>query len=236
MQCAQVLPGGEKRCGACGTINPSDAIYCMECSQPLAQSEAPLISQNRWVTGERDFAVRIDTDDLEGVLKKGVNVEAGTNAMLLENGANIGMVPAGPYVLTSFMQKFGNLFRGGLPKQVTILLVKVTPTDIDFKLDGLFSKDPLRIGVSIKLQVEVHDPAKFLINVLRGRERFSVQDLHQYIYPEIASVADEWIRRHTVEQLAEDLSLKAKFELTLEEALKRTFMQSGLRFLQVRAS
>jgi hypothetical protein len=235
LQCGQGLSGGEKRCGACGTNNPSDAIYCMECSQPLAQSEAPMISQNRWVTGERDFAVRIDTDDLEGVLKKGVNVEAGTNAMLLENGANIGMVPAGPYVLTSFMQKFGNLFRTGLPKQVTILLVKVTPTDIDFKLDGLFSKDPLRIGVGLKLQVEVHDPAKFLINVLRGRERFSVQDLHQYIYPEVAAVADEWVRTHTVEQLADDLSLKAKFELTLEEALKRTFTQSGLRFLQVRA-
>ena len=235
LQCGQALPGGDKRCGACGTTNPSDAVYCMECSQPMAQSEAPLISQNRWVTGERDFAVRIDTDDLEGALKKGVNVEAGTNAMLLENGANIGMVPAGPYVLTSFMQRFGNLFRTGLPKQVTILLVKVTPTDIDFKLDGLFSKDPLRIGVALKLQVEVHDPAKFLTNVLRGRERFSVQDLHQFLYPEIAGVADEWVRTHTVEQLADDLSLKAKFELTLEEALKRTFNQSGLRFLQVRA-
>ena len=235
MQCSNPLAGGEKRCGACGSINRSDAVYCMECSQPLAQSEAPLIHQNRWMAGEKDFAVRIEADDLPGMLKKGVNVEAGTNAMLLENGANIGMVPPGAYILSSFSQKFRNLFRAGLPKQLTILLVKLTPTDLDFHLGGIFSKDPLRIGISVKLQVEVQEPVKFLVNVLRGRERLPVEDLRQYLYPEIAAVADGWVRSHTAQELADDLTLKAKFELALDEALKRTFVQSGLRFLQVRA-
>jgi ribosomal protein L40E len=234
-QCAKPLAGGQIRCGACGTLNPSDAIYCMECSQPLAQSEAPRISQNRWVAGENDFAVRVDVDDLEGSLKRGINVEAGVNAMLLENGANVGLVPPGGYVLTSFNQRFGNLFRAGLPKQLTILLVKVTPTDLNFALDGIFSKDPLRIGVSVKLQAEIQDPAKFLINVLKGRERFTAEDLRQYLYPEVAGIVDGWVRRHTVQELADDLTLKAKLELALDEALRRTFMQSGLRFLQIRA-
>lgn len=233
--CANPLPGGDIRCGACGTINPGDADFCMQCGQRLSQSEAPFISQNRWVAGEKDFAVRVDVEDLEGHLKKGINVEAGVNAMLLENGANIGLVPAGSYILSSFMQKFGDLFRAGLPKRMTILLVKVTPTDLDFVFDGIFSKDPLRIGVSVKLQTEVQDPGKFLVNVLRGRERFSVEDLRQYIYPEVAGIVDGWVRTHTVQELADDLTLKAKLELAIDEALRRTFIQSGLRFLQVRA-
>lgn len=233
--CAKPLVRGEFRCGACGTQNPGDAIYCMECSQPLAQSEAPLINQNRWAAGDNDFAARVDVDDLEGHLKKGINVEAGTNAMLLENGANVGLVPAGSYLLTSFTQKFGDLFRTGLPKRLTILLVKITPTDLDFVLDGIFSKDPLRIGISIKLQTEVSDPAKFLINVLKGRERYSVEALKQYIYPEVAGIVDAWVRTHTVSELTEDMSLKAKLELAIEETLRKTFSQSGLRFLQVRA-
>lgn len=235
IKCGKPLPRGEIRCGACGTENPGDAEYCMECGQPLAQSAAPFISQDRWAASEQDFAIRVDVDDLEGRLKKGINVEAGTNAMLLENGANLGLVPPGSYVLTSFMQRFGDLFRSGLPKRLTILLAKVTPTDIDFVLDGLFTKDPLRIGVSIKLQTEVSEPAKFLINVLKGRERYSVEALKQYLFPEVAGIVDAWVRTHTVEELADDLSLKAKLELAIEETLRKTFAQSGLRFLQVRA-
>ncbi len=235
MQCATPLKGGEKRCGACGAINPGDAVFCHNCGQSLSQSAAPLISQNRWVTGDNDFAVRVDVDDLEQHLKKGLNVEAGTNAMLLENGANRGLVPPGSYVMDSFMQRFGDVFRSGLPKQMTILLARVTPTDLDYVLEGIFSKDPLRIGVSVKLQVEVGDPGKFLVNVLRGRERFTAYDLQQYLYPEVASVVDDWVRMHTVQELAEDLSLKAKLELAIDESLRRTFAHSGLRFLQVRA-
>ena len=235
LKCRTPLARGEIRCGACGTENPGDAEYCMECGQPLTQSAAPHISQDRWAASEQDFAIRVDVDDLEGRLKKGINVEAGSNAMLLENGANLGLVPPGSYVLTSFMQRFGDLFRSGLPKRITILLVKVTPTDLDFVLDGIFTKDPLRIGVSIKMQTEVSEPAKFLINVLKGRERYTVDALKQYLFLEVAGIVDAWVRTHTVQELADDLSLKAKLELAIEETLRKTFAQSGLRFLQVRA-
>jgi RNA polymerase subunit RPABC4/transcription elongation factor Spt4 len=228
------LAGGEKRCGACGTMNPGDAIYCKECAQPLAQSEAAKVHQYRWVTGENDFAARIQTDDLPGLLTKGVYVEAGTNAVLLENGASRGVVPAGAYTMTSFSDKFKDFFTAGLPKQLTILLVKVTPTDMEFHLGGIFTKDPLKVGMTVRLQVEVAEPAKFLVNVLKGRERYSVEELRQYLYPEVVAVADAWVRSHSAQELAEDLSLKARFELALEEALKQTFAQSGLKFLQVR--
>ena len=43
------------------------------------------------------------------------------------------------------------------------------------------------------------------------------------------------MRTHTIDELTDDFSLAAKFELALEEALRQSFSQSGLRFLQVRA-
>jgi len=201
----------------------------------MAESEAPQIIDNHWRASEKEFAVRVDTDDLPGLLKKGIIVEPGANAMLLENGANVGLVPPGSYLLDTFSQRFGNLFRAGLPKTLTALLVKITPTDLDFPLEGLFSKDPLRVNMLVKLQVEVQEPGKFLVNMLRGRERMNVETLREYLQPEVQAVAEKWIRSHSVEQLAEDFSLREKFELALEEALRQSFSQAGLRFLQVRA-
>jgi hypothetical protein len=233
--CAKPLGSGTIKCGACGTINPGDALYCMNCSQELESSQTARIVSNRWVITDNDFAVRVDTEDLPGLLKKGILVEPGTNGMLIEDGANVGVVPPGSYLLDSFSQRFGDLFRSGLPKRITALLVQITPTDLDFPIKGLFSKDPLPVNMTVKLQVEVQEPAKFLINMLRGRERLTNNGLKEHLFPEIEAVASQWVRSHTVEELAEDFSLRPKFELALEEALRRSFAQAGLRFLQVRA-
>jgi len=233
-QCRFELANVRKVCGACGYSNDGDAKFCQNCGQLLSQSEVAMVHHNRWVMGEKDFATRIETEDLPGLLKRGVNVEAGTNGMMLENGASRGVVPAGAYTLTSFSEKFKQLFQSGLPKQLTILLTRITPTDLEFNAGGCYTKDPLKVGVTIRMQVEVNEPAKFLINVLRGRERYSVEELRQYLYPEVESVARGWIRAHTADDLANDLSLKEKFELSIEETLKRTFKQTGLTFLQIR--
>jgi len=233
--CKAPQPGGVRKCGKCGTENPSDAKFCLNCKEPLAYSEAPSIYENRWARGSEDFAVRIDTHDLPGILNKGINVEMGTNAVLLENGASRGVLPPGPYTMSTFWDKFKGVFSTGVPKSMTILLVGVTPVDLDFHLGGIFTKDPLKIGMTIRLQAEVHDPGRFLANMLAGKERFSVEMLRQYLYPEIVSVAETWVRSHTAQELADDLSLKDRLELALEEALKRTFNITGLRFLQIRA-
>ncbi len=233
--CRTPLGAGTKKCGSCGQINSADADFCQACGRPLVESEAPQIINNQWRTSEKEFAIRVDTDDLPGLLKKGIIVEPGTNAMLLENGANVGVMPPGSYLLDSFSQRFGNLFRSGLPKTLTALLVKITPTDLDFPLEGLFSKDPLRVNLRVKLQVEVQEPGKFLVNMLHGRERMNVDTLREHLQPEVHAVADKWVRSHSIEQLAEDFSLREKFELALDEALRQSFSQAGLRFLQVRA-
>jgi len=58
--------------------------------------------------------------------------------------------------------------------------------------------------------------------------------LREYLYPEVVAVVDDWLRHHTLQQLVEDPKLRAKLELALEEALRTTFGQSGLKFLQAR--
>jgi len=231
--CGQALASASQACGVCGTQNRNDARFCRKCGRPLKENVAPEIQQQHWARQPEEFAVRIEANDLPGILRRGLIVEPGCNAMLVVNGGNQGVVPPGEYTLDTLSQKIG-AWVSGVSEQVTALLVDITPTDLEFNLGGRFTRDPLPIGVTIRLRVEVSEPAKFLVNVLKGGERFTKNELRQYLYPEIIQIADNWLRQHTLEDLIENPRLKSELELAIEDILRQTFTQSGLRFLQVR--
>jgi len=233
-QCGTPLGGGTLVCGVCGTTNRSDARFCKSCGRELAASAAPEVRAGRWARREDDFAVRIESDDLPGIFRRGIVVELGTNALLIENGVNRGLLPPGTYTLDSLDKRLLDWLTTGLPRTATALLVDVMPAELVFNLEGIYTSDPINIGLSVRLQAQVEEPARFLVNMLGRRERLSLEDLRLYLYPEITQLVEGWVRKHTVQELAEDLSLKEKLELALEEALKTTFAQTGLKFLNVR--
>ena len=232
--CGKPLASGKQTCGVCGAQNRADARFCAECGRPLSESAAPGMAHQRWARREQDFAVRIEANDLPGLLNKGLIIEPGTNALLVASGENLGTVPPGSYHIENALQKGWEILKGAVPRSVTALLVDITPSDLIFNLGGRYTRDPLPVGMSVRVVVEVNEPGKFLVNVLKGRERYDKEELRAYLYPEVAQVADRWLREHSLSELAEDASLREQFELALEQALKRTFAQSGLRFLQTR--
>lgn len=233
-KCGFAFAGGALRCGACGAENRGDASFCKECGQPLSASAAPVMRNHRWARSEEDFAVRIDADDVTGFLKHGLIIDPGTNALLVDKGAVVGTVAPGEYTLDSFGGRLKELFAGRIPESLTALLVEVTPTEFDFNLGGIFTSDPLRIGATVRLQAEVVHPGKFLVNMLKGRERISKEALRQHLYPEVVQVVERWVRQHTLQELADDFKLKDRLELLLDETLKTTMAQNGLSFLNVR--
>jgi ribosomal protein L40E len=233
-QCGTPLGGGKLICGVCGTENRTDARFCKKCGRELAANAAPEVRAGRWARREDDFAVRIDSDDLPGILRRGIIVEIGTNALLIENGVNRGLLPPGNHTLDSLDKRVFDWLLSGTPRHSTALLVDVMPVELVFLMENLFSRDPIKISLSVRVQAQVEEPVRFLINMLARRERLTREDLRQYLSLEIAQLVNGWVGRHTIQELAEDLNLKADLELALEEALKTTFAQTGLKFLNVR--
>lgn len=232
--CGEPLNSGLLKCGVCGVENRTSAKFCKNCGRPLNQSGAPEMIGNRWARREADFAARVEVNDLPGLLRRGLIVEPGTNAMLIEHGTNIGVMPPGEYDMDTIQKHLGDWLSGRTAASTTALLVSISPADLVFDLGNRYTSDPLPIALTIRLRAEVAEPAKFLINVLSGRERISLADLSQYVQPEIVQVADTWLRKHTLDELVNQPELKNHLELAIEDALRLTFGQSGLRFLQVR--
>lgn len=233
-KCGITIGGGSHQCGVCGTQNRSDALFCKECGREMKKSAAPEMIGNRWARREQDFATRIDAQDLPGLFRRGIQVEMGTNVLLLEDGINQGVLPPGSYTLDSIEKRLRDWLSSGHLQTVTALLVDIMPTELKFHMGGIFTSDPIGIGVSIRLQAQVHEPARFLVHMLNSRERLSLEDLREYLYPEVAQIVDAWVRKHTIQQLAEDQGLKEKLELALDEGLKATFSQTGIKFINIR--
>jgi hypothetical protein len=234
-ECGQPLGGGIIKCAVCGTENNSDASFCKKCGRPLAESGVPEIQRHHWARKENDFAVRMETNDMPGMLRKGLIIEPGLNALLIERGVTKGTIPSGTYVLERPEQKLWDWMTTGIPERATLLLVEVTPTELIFNLGGRFTSDPLPIGMNIRMQVEVADPGKFIINLLKGRERLTKDDLREYLYPEVVATADQWLRGHSLKELAENPAVKNQLDIALEETMKKTFQQVGLVFMNIRA-
>ena len=233
-KCGSAFASGVQLCGACRTENRANAAYCKNCGEEMSASSAPNVRNHRWARREEDFAVKIDADDLPGLLNRGLIIDPGTNALLVDKGVVVGTVAPGEYNLDSLGGLISDWFSGRIPESITALLVEVTPTEFDFHLGGIFTSDPLRIGATIRFQAQVEMPGNFLVNMLKGRVRISKEDLRQYLYPEVAQVVERWVRQHTVQALADDFKLKDRLELLLDESLETTFSQLGLAFLHVR--
>ncbi len=234
--CGHSLGGALIRCGKCGTENRADATFCAQCGQRMDQNAAASVYRHHWARDEQDFAVRIDSADLKGMLVRGLIIEPGTNAMLIERGQNRGMIPPGEYTLENILKKGWDWLTTGVPEQANVLLVDVTTSEMEFHLGGRLTQDALPTGISLRMQVEVRDPGKFLVNMLKGRQRYTLEDLRQYLYPEIAQVADDWLRSHTLQEIVENPRSREEIALAIEESLRKTFAQSGLAFLQLRTA
>ena len=218
-----------------GHSNAPQAKYCRECGLLMDSNAAPTVQNNSWVRNPQDFAARVDAADLKGLLTRGIIVEPGTSAVLVDGGAVKGILPPGTHYLDSLDKRLFDWIQTGIGSQVSARLVSVQPTDLEFNAGGVFTKDPIGVGVRIKLNLEVSEPGKFLINVLGSRERYTVLELTGYLYPQVSMVVEKWIGKLTVQQLADDLSLREKLELALLEALTPTLAQAGIKFNFVRA-
>lgn len=234
--CGKPLAGSAgKICGVCGTDNKQDAIYCKQCGRLLSAVEDVEVRGNHWARREGDFAARIEVKDLPGVLSKKLEVEPGTQALIYANGVPQEILPPGMYTMDSIGKTISNWLTG-VPKTATVLLVDVAPTELIIQNANRFTSDPLPISLAIRLVVEVADAGKFLLTALRGRERYSFDDLRNYIEPEVLTITDNYLTHHTLEQLVENPKTRRELELAVEEGLRSTFDQYGIKLRSLRTA
>lgn len=234
-ECGAPQPGARVTCRHCGAQAPASAKYCPNCSRELSQSAAPPMRENRWRPDQSELAVRVEARDVNrGWLLTELIVEPGQKAIIIADGHSAGVQEPGSYLVSDLGDTIARAVGLRNAQRVQAVLIDTEPFDLTFDTDGIFTTDPYRVGVRIRLTVRITNPSLFHTTTLRSAVRFSAADLQSYLQDEVMEVAQEWIGQRSAQDLAIRLELKEEFESHLEIALDRSLARIGVELEQVR--
>ena len=202
------------------------------------------IENLRWSAEPNDFAVRLEIPDLNGVFKFGpldlpkqrmLVIEAGTRALVVDEGCMVGEVPPGSYVLETFLERL-QFWR---ERQVTVVLARQEDValSIAFKVP---TAEYLTVDAKVRLTVQIEDVAAFLENLLGAQDRLLIsrvqgsqtRSVMQLVGPLVRQALWGAMRSRSINEL-----MAPDVQKQLSEAVSETVCESlkryGLRFIEV---
>ena len=234
-QCGAPQHGGRVQCGQCGREIPASAKFCPYCGADMRTAQTPAMGDNRWRRDPEDFAIHIVVDDVQGFFSRDLIVEPGTQAILLADGANLGIVGPGKYTLDDLVERGEVFLRLRSAHRMEAILMDTVDTELVFTIADLLTNDPLEVKISVAVTVVVENPMRFYQTLLRSQRSLGLPQLRSYLYDEVANAAQEWIRRYSIKDLNTSLKVKQDLEQDIEMHLQRTSERNGLKFVRVRA-
>ncbi len=141
-------------CPYCGRPISANARFCPHCSRQMGGQRGPEVQGGAWRKSPDEFAVRVEPADLQGVLKKEVEVQPGQEALLMVDG-NADVAPMGPgrYTLETLFDKVFHLVGGG--RHLTALVVDASYTQLEFRLPQIYTRDNHAVAVRCVIGVKV---------------------------------------------------------------------------------
>ncbi len=181
-----------------------------------------------------EFARRITVADATGFFTKGLVIEPGTKALIVEDGVRCGEVPPGAYVLKSFAEHLERWSR----KQATAILTRMEDlrlaetfpgTDSD---PGFPTSENLFVDVSLSLTVQMHDVERFLHNYMGVRNVITEDQLRNDMRPLIRQALWSAIRGLSIRDLGTPDAART-LENSIGRELEASFSRYGLKFIEI---
>jgi hypothetical protein len=234
-KCGAALDKGKVKCGVCGREISASASFCPYCGREAASVQSPEFADNRWQRRDDDLATHIAIDDVRGFFAREFVVEPGTQAIILADGTNLGVVGPGKYTMDTLIERAEVFLQLRTAHRVEAVLVDAADADLQFQVARLFTGDPLPVDLTCRVVTRVGNPVRFLQTLLKSQRRYGLAELRDYLYVEVEDAAQEWLAAHSVNELAVNLKLRDELEIALGAHLRRTMERTGLELVQVRA-
>ena len=216
-----------RECNWCGKALADRANYC-QCGA------------GAWRHRSEDFVTHVKGSDMEGILQQGLTVETGNKALLFEGGQFKGTLEPGQYQLSTLGERIRNsgLLKWllGKPSRFSVLVADCGDVELEMRVAGVTTADPLRLDAVCRLVLRLDDPAKLHVNLLKAEQSFEQGDLRGWLYPELRDALSELLRTRKARELDSDRATKDQLQRDLEAHLGRSFERVGLRLVQVRTA
>lgn len=184
------------------------------------------------VDGERQFAKRMRSRDLDGIAQRSARVQEGNVALLIVDERYDQTLSPGVHQIGSWLS--GLLRRG----RESVVISRTGDTSVDFSLKRILTSDPYPFDIDclVTLRFQPGKEALFLSNLMADRDQLTVDDMRSLLYSEVRDAASAWGIKNRVEELAADLSLRENLGYEMEIALNRTLDRYGLDLVSFRST
>lgn len=186
-----------------------------------------------WNLKEEEIARRILASELPGIWNHDLPVSEGMVGLLLVNEKLDRVYGPGTLRVSSGLAQFF-----GLGTKNAVVLARAHELSLDFPIAHVLTRDPVFLDFNCQLLLKLQPGAEtlFLRNILAGRDSLTFDGFKQRLSGELKEVAQSFLGKRSIAELADHLEIKPELEAEIELNLKRTLASSGLTFIGLRTA
>ena len=231
-KCGSPAPKGWWKCPHCKKIVGNDSQYCWNCNAKLHPESRVNISGGVWNKEPTVFAQRFEVGDVKSMLKKDLQVQAGTMALLLDGGKFKGKIDAGRYDPDHFLRKLNHF---GNPAPRSVVLVDAGDVILPVRVTQLRSSEGMALEFygEIVLRFNPDQAPLFIENRMKDAAELSYEMLSDLLQGELRHAVDALCTTSTIDDLIRDPERRIRLQDELTSSLKVTLERSGLELVHV---
>jgi hypothetical protein len=232
-QCGSSAPNGWWKCPQCGKWVGAEANYCWNCKAALHPESRGEIASGAWQRQPGSFARRIEVAEMRRLLEKGLIVETGTVALLVEGGSIKATLEPGRHTLDTLGRKLMGLFATPAPQ--TVILADAGDVVLPLRFSDLRTREELKVEcyTEVCFRFAPERGEAFLVNVLKGQQSLSYEGLADWLRQEIRHGVADLAQASAIEELVKDPARRVKIEDAIRAALAAATERAGVTLVRV---
>jgi len=172
--------------------------------------------------------------DVKRLLERGLIVEEGTAAILLQGGALKDVLGPGRHNLSSLAHRIN---WWGDPPPRTAILTDSGEVALPLRIESLRSAEEIPVELYTEAIVRFREKgaADLVANLLKERDRLDYADLAARLAGDIRYAAENLCNTSTIEDLVKDPERRLQLENALQTTLRQTLERIGLELVRLAA-
>jgi hypothetical protein len=210
----------------------NDSHFCWNCDTPLQPESRVNIAGGIWNKEPIVFAQRFEIGDIKSLLKKDLQVQAGTIALLLDGGKYKGRLEAGQYDPESLLRKINHF---GHPPPRSVILLDAGDVILPVRVSELRSSEgmPLEFYGEIVLRFNPKQAQAFIENRMKDARELTYESISDLLQGEVRHAVDALCVTSTIDDLIRDPERRVRLQDSMAATLKVTLGRSGIDLIHI---
>jgi hypothetical protein len=234
-KCGSPAPGGWWQCHSCGKWVGNESAHCWNCGTALHPGRRVDLNGGVWAHQPGIVAQRFEVGDIKRLLSKGLQIQEGTVALLIEAGRYMDHLSPGMHNLDSLARKINHW--GSAPPR-SVVLVESSEIILPMRIEGLRSAEEMELQYYGELIIgfEVEKAQGFLSNLLKQKESVTFEDLSELLSGEVRHAIVDFCNTTSIDDIVKDPERRLHLEARLRETLERSTASWGIGVRRVSAA